>query len=496
MRDIAFFMDKFRIHLLEKAEENKKTSDLIAILYIIYFISILMLVPMLLKKVGIIELSNYFVELFDILKGVLRGDISYETQNKLIMMTDKLMKFTNEYISDFSLYIKWTISVFIFMLISQVIRVVFKSIKVRLIVQSVLSFVYLIMLEENMIFALIIGLVILFWMTRYISVGSLKYVNFFMYLSGAIRIYHLNKAEEKARVIKSRFSYWLVILISFFVVTYCTKMIFWGISLKMNALISLSLFLLIWMNSSSNKVIELVRKLVVYVLFIPIVILANDVFNSSDVVKMLSIFITVFFSLERIIGIGKEIKKQVEEYDINYIFNFYEMKDYRAIQNVDILNELDLEIEEEELVKQVLCYMAIDKNIAKKLIEFYLKNFYKYEALVLYCQYQLKIEKYNEREIGKTQLRDLLSVMQRVQKANSKEQNIIKMEDAAKELADLYFQLGENELEIINLLSGYVMLSDYYKFILVNSYVKVDNIVKAEEVFCTINDKDTYSLEI
>ncbi|EKS8372032.1 hypothetical protein QC456_004415, partial [Bacillus cereus] len=78
----------------------------------------------------------------------------------------------------------------------------------------------------------------------------------------------------------------------------------------------------------------------------------------------------------------------------------------------------------------------------------------------------------------------------------SKEQNIIKMEDAAKELADLYFQLGENELEIINLLSGYVMLSDYYKFILVNSYVKVDNIVKAEEVFCTINDKDTYSLEI
>ena len=37
------------------------------------------------------------------------------------------------------------------------------------------------------------------------------------------------------------------------------------------------------------------------------------------------------------------------------------MKDYRAIQNVDILNELDLEIEEEELVKQVLCYMAIDK---------------------------------------------------------------------------------------------------------------------------------------
>ncbi|MGN4779530.1 hypothetical protein ACTFR8_06685 [Bacillus cereus group sp. MYBK15-3] len=162
MRDIAFFMDKFRIHLLEKGEENKKTSDLIAILYIIYFISILMLVPMLLKKVGIIELSNYFVELFDILKGVLRGDISYETQNKLIMMTDKLMKFTNEYISDFSLYIKWTIIVFIFMLISQVIRVVFKSIKVRLIVQSVLSFVYLIMLEENMIFALIIGLVILF----------------------------------------------------------------------------------------------------------------------------------------------------------------------------------------------------------------------------------------------------------------------------------------------------------------------------------------------
>ncbi len=117
--------------------------------------------------------------MFDILKGVLRGDISYETQNKLIMMTDKLMKFTNEYISDFSLYIKWTIIVFIFMLISQVIRVVFKSIKVRLIVQSVLSFVYLIMLEENMIFALIIGLVILFWMTRYISVGSLKYVNFF-----------------------------------------------------------------------------------------------------------------------------------------------------------------------------------------------------------------------------------------------------------------------------------------------------------------------------
>ena len=70
---------------------------------------------------------------------------------------------------------------------------------------------------------------------------------------------------------------------------------FWGISLKMNALIGLSLFLLIWMNSSSNKVIELVRKLVVYVLFIPIVILANDVFNSSDVVKTLSIFITVFF---------------------------------------------------------------------------------------------------------------------------------------------------------------------------------------------------------
>lgn len=63
----------------------------------------------------------------------------------------------------------------------------------------------------------------------------------------------------------------------------------------MNALIGLSLFLLIWMNSSSNKVIELVRKLVVYVLFIPIVILANDVFNSSDVVKTLSIFITVFF---------------------------------------------------------------------------------------------------------------------------------------------------------------------------------------------------------
>jgi len=186
--------------------------------------------------------------------------------------------------------------------------------KIFPIIASILSSFALIVFDVRSIYFLIFVLMFLMIIIRYKPLGSMKYINFIRCLLGAAYLveksYNGVKKEIKSK--KRHIVINILLTVCYLCVAFFSlTRVLPALSINMGLLITISVFLLVWTNIAKNSTILIFRKFILYVSCLPIVISYNNALSVSEPLKILSVFITLFFSVERIINLSKEIKKEV-----------------------------------------------------------------------------------------------------------------------------------------------------------------------------------------
>jgi hypothetical protein len=186
--------------------------------------------------------------------------------------------------------------------------------KIFPIIASILSSFTLIVFDVRSIFFLIFVLMYLMITIKYKPLGSMKYINFIRCLLGTVYLVKkscmdINK-EVKSK--KRHIVINIVLTVCYLCIAlFCLTRVFSALSINMGLLITISIFLLVWTNSAQNSTILIFRKFILYISCVPVVILYNNALSASEPLKILSVFVTLFFSIERIINLSKEAKKEV-----------------------------------------------------------------------------------------------------------------------------------------------------------------------------------------
>lgn len=193
------------------------------------------------------------------------------------------------------------------------------------------------------------------------------------YFTRLKEIYYIYEIAQIERMFSKKVIWFLIVLSLIFTVIF--HQLIPQLSLIVPITIIIAILILILSNNQKCESSILLIKLIVYIIFVPIVIIYNGQ-NDLTILSILMTTILVYFSIERIISIFKEINKDLIKNSVSY--NYSEINDKKII----IENLLSLEvlkyctIKEGRFINQIIYYFRIENNKdCKFLIKLYLNNY-------------------------------------------------------------------------------------------------------------------------
>ncbi|HGD4079182.1 TPA: hypothetical protein ACIOM9_001816 [Streptococcus agalactiae] len=369
---------------ISKISKNNKEKDLLSIAYITWLIFIIFA----LGVVTVNDLKSMFNQLIVNLLNI------YYYMEAFILGMDSYLQYNLPYSFDFwSIFVEAInlfVKVFLIAFIPFVIRKVLKKesffnevvILLGAIVTIILSFhLYLEIL-------IVVGLVLL--LIAFVSIGKNRVYNFVQNLNYFEEViwnyFEENPVEikEKSLIIK------ILLTISFVFVIDFAMVRLLNFNIKFSTILACSAILLAWLYQNKSVTEPfLLKKLAIYFIFF-IATLIGNFKNESSILETPLLFISIFFTMDRIIALSKEMRDLIISKSILFYYDhekikpailLSEMKEIKYLENVDIgelelvrqmVIRLRLELEEEFLILSDI-YM---NNGYEKYIQFVQGNVY------------------------------------------------------------------------------------------------------------------------
>ncbi|EMC55063.1 hypothetical protein, partial [Streptococcus mutans] len=138
--------------------------------------------------------------------------------------------------------------------------------------------------------------------------GYFKIIQYLNYLEEIISTFQMEhpKQDRSSVPLFKNFVIIVIILLSIIVINYSLIRLF-HFTTVLATMISLVIILLMWMNKSkSRKEIYLLKKLIIYFIFLCATIIGNYQAD-SNVIKLPLLFVSLFFTLDRVIALSNEV---------------------------------------------------------------------------------------------------------------------------------------------------------------------------------------------
>ncbi|HEN0838242.1 TPA: hypothetical protein U3R57_001989, partial [Streptococcus agalactiae] len=235
---------------------------------------------------------------------------------------------------------------------------------------------------------IVVGLILL--LIAFVSIGKNRVYNFVQnlnYFEEVIWNYFEEnpvKIKEKSLIIKFLLTISFVFVIDFAMVRLL------NFNIKFSTILACSAILLAWLYQNKSVTEPfLLKKLVIYFIFF-IATLIGNLKNELSILETPLLFISIFFTMDRIIALSKEMRDLIISKSILFYYDhenikpsilLSEIKEIKYLENVDIgelelvrqmVIRLRLELEEEFLILSDI-YM---KNGYEKYIQFVQGNVY------------------------------------------------------------------------------------------------------------------------
>lgn len=362
---------------ISKISKNNKEKDLLSIAYITWLIFIIFALGVVTVNVLKPMFNQLIVNLLNI----------YYYMEAFILGMDSYLQYNLPYSFDFwSIFVEAInlfVKVFLIAFIPSVIRKVLK--KESFFNEVVILLGAIVTILEILI---VVGLILL--LIAFVSIGKNRVYNFVQnlnYFEEVIWNYFEEnpvKIKEKSLIIKFLLTISFVFVIDFAMVRLL------NFNIKFSTILACSAILLAWLYQNKSVTEPfLLKKLVIYFIFF-IATLIGNLKNELSILETPLLFISIFFTMDRIIALSKEMRDLIISKSILFYYDhenikpsilLSEIKEIKYLENVDIgelelvrqmVIRLRLELEEEFLILSDI-YM---KNGYEKYIQFVQGNVY------------------------------------------------------------------------------------------------------------------------
>lgn len=369
---------------ISKISKNNKEKDLLSIAYITWLIFIIFA----LGVVTVNDLKPMFNQLIVNLLNI------YYYMEAFILGMDSYLQYNLPYSFDFwSIFVEAInlfVKVFLIAFIPSVIRKVLKKESFFNEVVILLGAIVTIIVSFHLYLEILIVVGLILLLIAFVSIGKNRVYNFVQnlnYFEEVIWNYFEEnpvKIKEKSLIIKFLLTISFVFVIDFAMVRLL------NFNIKFSTILACSAILLAWLYQNKSVTEPfLLKKLVIYFIFF-IATLIGNLKNELSILETPLLFISIFFTMDRIIALSKEMRDLIISKSILFYYDhenikpsilLSEIKEIKYLENVDIgelelvrqmVIRLRLELEEEFLILSDI-YM---NNGYEKYIQFVQGNVY------------------------------------------------------------------------------------------------------------------------
>lgn len=333
------------------SKNDLKKRDFLSILYGILFLifaCIFLVVVYQQIKPFILQPAVAFANLYFIIDAIFSGKSEFLQYVPSTQNADSLKLFSEIIFDELVLLFKMLFP----MITSLVTMFLFKKqnfeSKVFIAISTILIYtlIFGVYFQATLIIVLF-GILIIFH-----PIGNGKYYTVVQYLNYFEEILYNwwgSRTKNKKSIKKIIF-----LIILFITMSYCLFRLFPALGVGFSLLLTLLVVFIIWVyTGSASKEMKLLKKIFIYSIFFGFTLIGNLEIG-SDVLKIPVLFITLFFALDRIIALSKEMKEIIVEKSILYYYEYETIDKLLLIKeliNIDILHEVD--VTELELTKQI-----------------------------------------------------------------------------------------------------------------------------------------------
>ncbi|HFH6623474.1 TPA: hypothetical protein ACGL8J_001850 [Streptococcus agalactiae] len=369
---------------ISKISKNNKEKDLLSIAYITWLIFIIF-------ALGVVTVNDFKPMFNQLIVNLLN---IYYYMEAFILGMDSYLQYNLPYSFDFwSIFVEAInlfVKVFLIAFIPSVIRKVLKKESFFNEVVILLGAIVTIIVSFHLYLEILIVVGLILLLIAFVSIGKNRVYNFVQnlnYFEEVIWNYFEEnpvKIKEKSLIIKFLLTISFVFVIDFAMVRLL------NFNIKFSTILACSAILLAWLYQNKSVTEPfLLKKLVIYFIFF-IATLIGNLKNELSILETPLLFISIFFTMDRIIALSKEMRDLIISKSILFYYDhenikpsilLSEIKEIKYLENVDIgelelvrqmVIRLRLELEEEFLILSDI-YM---KNGYEKYIQFVQGNVY------------------------------------------------------------------------------------------------------------------------
>lgn len=333
------------------SKKDLKKRDFLSILYGILFLlftCILVVVVYQQIKPFVLQTAVAFTNLYFLIDALFSGKSEFLLYVPSTQSAHSLISPSKIILDEIVLLFKMLFP----MIMSLVTMSIFKKqnfgSKVIIVILTILTYT----LIFEVYFQVILIIILFSILTIFHPIGDDKYYTVVQYLNYFEEILYNwweNRTKNKKSIKKIIFLIFLFIAMS-----YCLFRLFPVLGVGISLLLTLLVVFIIWVYAGSvSKEIKFLKKIFIYSIFFGFTLIGN-LEISSNVLKVPVLFITLFFALDRIIVLSKEMKEIIVEKSILYYYEYETIDKLLLIKeliNIDILHEVN--VTELELAKQI-----------------------------------------------------------------------------------------------------------------------------------------------
>lgn len=460
---------------LNRVANNIKQKDILSILYLVLFANILMFSLSLVSKGlkplwEILELN--FINIYNIMDAFINQKESF------IQYQINLDYFIKYFFEDIDTIVVNILPVIVCIVIGFIFnKKNFKSITALLLFTILVYTIFF-----NIYLQMILIIIVVIMLVNFYPTGSgiyFKIIQHLNYIENIIYDYFEDRSIDKNTKTVSILQV-IVISVSFFGMIYLFVKMF-SISVSFSMLLTLLILLFLWLHKSKDKQeIYILKKALIYFVFYIFTLLGNVEVDLNFIKFPLS-FITIFFALERVISLSKEIHSLIISKSVLYYYEYEDIENIDLIQNLIELNYLKkISVSETELVKQMMIRLRLNLtdeflNLAKLYEK---KEFQNYRQMIEGSSYFIKFNEFGNNNSNE-KLHDLKNQVHHI--LSFEKQRII-LPQLYEEYAVILFYLEEYEEAIYNFELYIWHLGNESIELLCEAYKRTGNIDRATKL--------------
>ena len=322
---------KFRI---EKVSSDNRQKNILSLLYIVWFLILtIVFINISANTIGraIFLLINSFVE-------SIKNNLTPTFETSYFIFFD---------ITDIIAFIKLIIPIFVTVIyVKYFEKMKFRTESIYMIINTIITM--FLFLDIKIIISLIL---VIFLLMLIVPISSGKYFSVLKKIRYFNDLYKEQNVKVNKKIIKKALIKWFLIIAVCILLSYLITPF---VSFCLGFFLCITFAIRIYMGiNSEDKVLDITRKIILYIIVIVIYIVLNKQLT-AEIDKLLGLVITIYFAWDRLFSISKDIEDLINDKSALFYYEEENISEKKLNKRYVNFNFINTSMDETELVIQIL----------------------------------------------------------------------------------------------------------------------------------------------